>query len=91
MKVKIYRNSRNQKWSVVFKNKVIGHADGVTLENVSFHIDQKKRLESLEQNKKTQNASAKGNLVNVINYTAIHIIKLTIYVQQCNRNYICSC
>jgi hypothetical protein len=71
MNLKVYRNSLNQKWSMLYKNKVVGHADEVLLSQVRFNISEGKRLESIRLHKKTQNASATGIIQNVVNFSPV--------------------
>ena len=71
MNLRVYRNSFNQKWSMLYQNKVVGHADEVLLNHVRFHISENKRQESIRLGRKTQNASAIGKIKNVVNFTPV--------------------
>ena len=67
--VGVHWNSHQSCWSIVaFKSRkavglVIGYADDVTLENVTFHIDKAKQKSVREKGTKDRHAFLVGNLV----------------------------
>ncbi|MDA1509597.1 hypothetical protein PDJ86_22330 [Bacillus cereus group sp. TH36-2LC] len=70
-KVEVYYNIQKGGFSIVskdknnpMKNKVVAYADYVTIENASFHINEKKHAKIIEMQRKTVYAVVRGEFLN---------------------------
>lgn len=65
MKVEVYRNLHNGMLSIrdAKTKHVVGHADRVTLSDVSFHVSESGRQRVLRERKKNVHAVVRGNLL----------------------------
>lgn len=70
MKVKVYYNLHNHKWSIQHNGLVLGHADEVVLTNVTPKVSQAGRERVLREKKKNVHAFLCGDLVNVNNFVS---------------------
>lgn len=70
MKTKVYRNLHNGKFSIVQDNVVVGHADYVELQNVTFTVSQAGRARVLKEKSKNVHAFVVGDLVYVHGFTS---------------------
>lgn len=67
MKVEVYRNLHNRKFSVrdAKTKQVICHADNVTLSGVTFHVSQAGRERVVREQRKNVHAVVRGNLASI--------------------------
>jgi hypothetical protein len=69
MKVKVYFNLHNHKWSIKSNGKVLGHADQVTMINVKPSVSQAGRQRVLAEKRKNVHAYLVGDLVGTSEFT----------------------
>lgn len=63
MKVSVYWNLHRNCWSIRHKGKVIGYADSLLLEDVTFKVSESGRQRVLREKKKNVHAFACGTLL----------------------------
>ena len=60
--VHIYRNLTKGCWSVRKRGKIVMHARSISLNDVSFHVQEAGRMRVLRERKKYVHAYCKGNI-----------------------------
>jgi len=63
MKVKVYKNLNNGRWSVRHKGKVIGHLEQVMLRDCVFHVGESSRQRVIRNRCREVHAWVTGELI----------------------------